>query len=631
MKKLFTLSMALLSLSAVVAQPKSADYEQYLLTPAEVQEVVALRKAAKVKKAPFKSNLNVATPAEAVSSFNMPLLDGAAAIQVEKVPSIQLLNKTFDQENAPAMKPQRVAAAHNTAHYDLGEGVYRMGWTTNLNSFSAPLLSMQAFSPTPTFLAKKGNTWKINGNTVSATNDLGALLDANNNICYGSLGIVTWYTPTIYNGTYSYFYGSEGKNSYSGINIASLAESNPLGMYNMYDCNLYVGWGGGQYAYGSGKELNGDNQYESSNTVLVDFGKPAGGCLVLNSVFFPAISKTNPLAKGATLQAVLVEYADDNMTTVLNTFNAVFTSDNFFFGGQLDGGMKIYAAEATFVAKDADGFEEDVIPVINNPFRLYVTGFQETGVDCGIPMTYDQTAKQEIDGSITVSYPSHTYFDLYVDGQLQVGSTGAAKFYQYAYTDAILAVNGYYNYLGGLAGEKVVTGEAPVEGGIAVTAVENGQKYNDYGVQSTFGASKLGIVSGPDWAELAIDTTYYKDYSTLIFYIGAAALPSGVEGRVGDFVLMSEDMAASVTLRVTQGKVSTGIDGVTTSVAFKAVAEGEMINVTCPAEVKEVSLYNAAGLLLGKTPVVNGKAQMQGAKGLNIVSFDGANAVKVIL
>ena len=54
-------------------------------------------------------------------------------------------------------------------------------------------------------------------------------------------------------------------------------------------------------------------------------------------------------------------------------------------------------------------------------------------------------------------------------------------------------------------------------------------------------------------------------------------------------------------------------------------------DVTCPAEVKEVSLYNAAGLLLGKTPVVNGKAQMQGAKGLNIVSFDGANAVKVIL
>jgi hypothetical protein len=135
----------------------------------------------------------------------------------------------------------------------------------------------------------------------------------------------------------------------------------------------------------------------------------------------------------------------------------------------------------------------------------------------------------------------------------------------------------------------------------------------------------------PDWIQYTIPTeSYTSEGYEFTLQMAVDALPAGISGRSA--MLQFEQWGATLNIEILQGDATSGIQGVQTEArAYKAQVSGDNIVVTCPADVKEVTLYDAMGARVATVPVVGGKATIAGARqGLNIVNFGGKNSVKVV-
>jgi hypothetical protein len=169
----------------------------------------------------------------------------------------------------------------------------------------------------------------------------------------------------------------------------------------------------------------------------------------------------------------------------------------------------------------------------------------------------------------------------------------------------------------------------PADGGVyswTITPYLAG--YDDAGNSTTALWTKEG--TDPDWIHWTIPTENYTTDRYFVLQIAVDALPDGMTGRSCNVEF--EQWGAALEIEILQGDATSGIQGVQTEArAYKAMVNGDNIIVSCPSDVKEVSLYDALGARVATVPVVAGKATISGARqGLNIVNFGGKNSVKVV-
>lgn len=121
---------------------------------------------------------------------------------------------------------------------------------------------------------------------------------------------------------------------------------------------------------------------------------------------------------------------------------------------------------------------------------------------------------------------------------------------------------------------------APVEGGYVVTGTTSeGKDANDIDIY-TMTSPDEWLVDYPDWIEGYEYDDTYLDRGLLVFFIKAAPLPAGVEGRTGEvtFSLYGKD----VKVTVNQGSAAAGVSSVENNAAKKNSAiysiSGQRVN-----------------------------------------------------
>lgn len=558
MKKIFTLSMVMLAAASLSAQ--SLD-----VTSANSRQLNAQPKANIQREAPvqFEQAINpVAAP------FAATLENGA--------------------RKAPA---SAVKGAHYTPNNMLKIGVFYSEENQAFGySYNLPYLFGQAYwgSYTP----NKGGNWTIGTNDSPCDEYVDA--DGNFSIATAQMGVGGFYTPKIWSkdGKYAYFYGADDADApaYS-VFFGGTGEEMELNVYTLYaNATFYTGY--------SNTPGFGSRDFESSNTgnhiqadrVLVDYGYQKG--LVVNKVRMPLGTLSNvpdgPIAEGKEVDVYLSVVAEDGEEAI---YHGVMTSENVFVSGSW------YIADVVFTEEDEDGFSAEVSPVCNGEVSLLMTGFMQEGVQCEIPMVY----YEDEDNS---DYVPTSYWDQWVDGVQDVDDNGNVAYYTNGVIDAAVSLVGYYNFLGELGtGETVFNATAPAagEGGYswAVSAVQEGQAYNDFDLESTFAFDEWDfefddeVVAGFD-----VDSSYLEQYGCYLLYVAVKDLPAGVEERTTTVKVTSGE-TATVTINIAQGVAGeNGIAGL----KGEAVEPKQIYNLMG----QKVLNANAAGLYIqdGKKTLV---------------------------
>ncbi len=591
MKKCFTISAVLLLVSGAISAQPTLKVLKTRTNATPNFMTAALQKADRFEKQ--------ATPVQLQGDY--------------KNARLIMAPDEFGRQNAPA-------SGKSGAFYEAVDGTYYMSLdiAAGLYGYVRPIMISQAFAAT--FRSVVGSSWTQAGDPIECIKNE----DGTTEVCYSDLSIGGWVAPVVSNGESSYHYGADGVPStgqdFSRAVVYTAYETEPVGM-GVYDLNECTAYGGinSDYAYGS-MSVN----FESDVT-MIDFGKPKGGSLVVDHIEFWGRNRNNtePIKKDAYLTVQLVTI--DDAGQVKEVYDGQITAEDLVAAGNGS-----YLASCSFSQTDEDNFTMAVAPVINDAFRIYISGFSNPEIDLGIICAVDDNATD--DG---IGYTSNSYF------QADMGN--GMHFYSWYNVNAVLNIVGYYNYLGDFDGNKMITGTIAAEGGVSVVNIdeEEGTVYNFYEINSTFNIDDIEIEEIPEWVEIAaIDTSYYAYsdpqhvHNLVAIALGADALPAGVDGRTGDVILTTSDGAASMTLRVIQGtdEYINSIDNVKVSgAAYRATVAGDDIVVFCPADVKTVNLYNAAGALVSTVAVENGKAVIKNAPaGLNLVNFNGKQSVKVV-
>lgn len=562
---------------------------------------------------------------DAIKNGNLPMRE-MAPVQLNKKASEMTLIDRADVSSIASKKPSAVAAGENP-FYVATEGTYYMSTVLGPGRFAIyynPYLISQAYNAT--FKPIVGNVW--NSTAPSAT-DLSEYVNADGNLCLSEYGKGGWYGPAISNGGaaryYAGAYNPDKKDDYAILYCATETSPIPFGIYNMSENSGYTGFSD-TYAYGSvalALDEKGENIIYSDVT-MIDYGKPKGGSLLIDHIEFVGVSKTNqPLKDGATLDVQLETYDEEG--NVKEVHKGIITADDI---APIQG--TLYYVSASFF-KDEDGFQAAYTPVINDEFCLFISGFANPNVDLGIEMIYDEGESNTTGAELGYKHDSWVLLDIQ-DGK-------GPLFRTLGPIDACVNLCGYYIGLCEYGtGSKVINGTVGLEGGDVKTVLpwNDGKILDAYLVESTFTVDDMSIYEAPDWVKITVDTTKFSENGYTFFIVEAEALTDGSAGRQGDVVIGMSEVDASMTLHIIQGTDEyingTGIDNVKVSGAvYNAVVAGDDIVVSCPADVKTVNLYNAAGALVSTAAVENGKAVIKNAPaGLNLVNFNGKQSVKVV-
>lgn len=423
-------------------------------------------------------------------------------------------------------------------------------------TYNTPMLFSQAYQGT--YDKVVGANWTI-GTNDTAVDEEKLNADGNYDMGLAGMGVGGFYTPKIWSkrGSASFFYGSDDDSApeYS-VNYKGDAEALTLGVYQVYgDMNLYRGYSN-TLAYGARDFESAKGSHITSDRVLLDVGNVGGG-FVLQKLELPLRTHEDDAEYFENDNVVTITVIDYNEETgETKEYTSTFGKDDIFYDGN---GMGI--AMPTFTTVDEDGFETEIEPVLNNYVQIVMSGFRQEGVNCGFLMVWDNTADDDSRSGGDFG-STHSYYDQWVDGVQDLTEDGSVAYYATDCTEAVIGLVGYFNALCEYGtGAKVMNGTAPAEGGYVVSAVQEGQEYNDFDVESSFTFENIEITDAPEWiTKVEYNDEYFEDYSVIAYYLTAEALPEGVSGREGDVVLTSNG-EVSITLHVTQGEAS-GIDTV---------------------------------------------------------------------
>jgi hypothetical protein len=267
----------------------------------------------------------------------------------------------------------------------------------------------------------------------------------------------------------------------------------------------------------------------------------------------------------------------------------------------------------TFYVEDEDGFQEEYTGAFNISDEFL---FELQGIDKGqlTGMIYSE-GNYNPNGSKYTAYtyasaPDQIVYDTYANARL---------FYCY---------DGFIS--GILLTEDAKSVRVPAEGGTYTwTVIPYLTAEGDNGNATTGLWTKDG--TDPDWIHWTVTSENYTEgESEFTLQIAVDALPAGLTGRSCN--VQFEQWGAALVIEILQGDAVSGIEGVATETrAYKATVQGSNIVVACPADVKNVTLYDATGARVATVPVIGGKAVIPGARqGLNIVNFGGKTSVKVM-
>lgn len=397
---------------------------------------------------------------------------------------------------------------------------------------------------------------------------------ANASYTYGDLGVMTQKGVSAPAG--SIFYLSNG-------------ETMSVGAYELWSGSRFYSAYSDTPAYGSYGYTTETGKEVKSNTLMIDMGNLHG--FVVESIQFACINHADEngqaLNPGDTLWVTLYDI-DPNDILPAKTYETIITVDNMITDAS---GWNVVTAQ--FAETDEDGFDSEISPVIYGDGVLVISGFAKEGMSCAIPMIY----RAEGANSGEDQFGTHAFFDLYVDGVLQTDEEGYPAFYGDDYTDCALNFNGHFAYIGDANGNFNLTGTVPTDAvwesyeGInytwAVSAVIDGQAYNDFDMCATdkfdewefeFDEEKiLGI---------DIDSTYIEDYGVYMIFV--AVTDKLAEGESTVMKVYDKGEVCS-TITISNGDIS----------GIKAVNKD--------AEKEDDAIFNLQGVKVANSDEVLGK------------------------
>lgn len=303
----------------------------------------------------------------------------------------------------------------------------------------------------------------------------------------------------------------------------------PLAVYDQWDCPI---------TYAKDPAL-GPGGYDA---VSVDFGNPQEG-LVVTAIDFPVVC--GPQTDQAAELTVTLNIYNNARTEIIDNYTATVRIDRLPEVA-LPAGIELPEGQCVRRLNISMG---KTPVVISTPFEMVVTGFSGDGADVWLARSVDPTG----------IYPSHTtYGDWF--GEAAPIPAGAQ-----ANEDAVVNVEGYFNYLGtwGWYDGKWERGEV-------VSTADLVQIYYDpsepdwpgdyfmgeaaFPLECTFGAQDITIYDMPQWINaISYDVSQWEEYGCVQITLSADALPSDLSGRNGKVVLATQELASFYTIYVRQG------------------------------------------------------------------------------
>ena len=436
---------------------------------------------------------------------------------------------------------RRAKATTYGAYYSFGDGTLKSSLVWNGGFYGYPYAVAHAFPYSAVFNAELGNAWTMV--TSSETLDMSEYVDSDGNLHMDDMGIGNYHMPTINARNASYTWSTRDTKGQI-LNCALIEDSWGMGVFDAFECNgFYIGYVDG-YAYGS------VTPYGPSNLTLVDIGK-VGGPLVVDDVCVWLTTDTQLFATEDDYILVTIYDIQENDTLFYNAYIRPENIETATNGATCGVGK--------FVEIDEDGFETEVSPVLTGEVEVRITATE--GCDYGIIMCYSDM--EDEDDECYKYYNSRTYW--WSDGSAAGIQEG---FQRWLISDAAVILDARFNALTTYGTpERSTTGYVPddatyntLEDGTsytwAVSSEGEGQTYNDFLVETTFGIDAFNFYYDEDIVlDIDYDDTYYADNNVIAFFVAVKALPEGMTGRECDVVLRSND-EVDYTIHIVQGVLS---------------------------------------------------------------------------
>lgn len=583
MKKFFTFSLSAMAATVAVAgvQTTVSNHNSAVQPRAQHQRIEQVQSATKtLREAPMMSP-------KSVNAISLPMAIDLRQLKVRK----------GETGNPYAVS---TAADENfiNAYYNLGDGVFYPGLEFHKKDadhtetgfyYTGYFMLSQAHNFK--LLSKLGKNWAL---TNSEKTDMNEYVDGN-----GDLDLSLVFGPADNHEGYgfygpsvsakvkgapdeTYWYGGSWvgvqNNRYpDGFESAGLMSGyvefdedgnivlSSMAVYDTWENPTYVGFGQGQYAFGSHSALTESGE---SHGTIIDAGYTGGG-LVVDHLQFELISGTNkPLGDDAVMYVTIFDIDDEG--EVLQQYTTEITAADVVFAYEAGQYGSIYNVDVFFNEVDDAGFAAEIAPVINHNLQILI---EDNGVNCdyGFMMNADDRANKadsrENSRGETYYMPVtkvRTYlYEPKDGGWYGLDSYGA---------NASVTIMGYHNYLGDNEGNRELVGtvaadaeyysEDGVEYTWAVSAVLEGQEYNDFDIESTFDPDYWTVEYDEDVVlGFDLEDKYYDQYGIYAFYVAVKKMPEGVTGRESVVTLRSND-EATLTITIKQGEVSDGISAV---------------------------------------------------------------------
>ena len=461
---------------------------------------------------------------------------------------------TMEEWNAEYIaKQQKAAAAEYAAHdYYFAEGMLHSGLTPQFYGLSMPLI-MLPFTPEVVWTNYYGPTdWYSQASDELLAEDSETLtMKAWEDYGLGGMYYLIYTTDhTLTQGgqTYDikgYMYaeaagkgGAAFTTGYTPITI-STGENIPMTLCGMETSTMNNESGSDFYRIGAGDR----GAYAYGTNLIADLETGVTADTIISTVRNVSplkISAINiPLynANGTTMITENAEikielFAADLSQGIIYTDSVlgttVATVENFL---EIQAGLGTLVA--TFQEEDPFGGMMDVAVVVEGDFVVQLTGYNESGCDFGIYADYytpGGTTMYKVGGQYTPIFSASSNLAISYDAYWPMVELGASS-------------------------EALV---APAEGGIAMDG--DYQAFALYtNVTDVEGAWMIADESA-EWLEIAIDASTLETEGYIVAQLTAEALPEGVTGRKGAFVIDADGYKLSIPVH--QGDVETGVENV---------------------------------------------------------------------
>ncbi|MCH5216338.1 MAG: T9SS type A sorting domain-containing protein, partial [Muribaculaceae bacterium] len=351
--------------------------------------------------------------------------------------------------------------------------------------------------------------------------------------------------------------------------------------------------------------------------------------LVLESV--SGYARAN-ISKGAIIKATIRKINDaGQIADVITTGEYEFQEDIENIQGTSSNGITKYTIPVTAL----DEFQMETPLVIDYPFVVIIEADWKGGKYSNFCQLLISAADQK---SFDDYYASGRFGPL---GIIKGKKDGADKTV-YGYTNVSFTsgnvamawwinLDGYFPYFGNFGGSNAINDQLEDQLGdkYELTYPTSATTYSIW-VQSNYGLDDILVSDENDdevasWLKVSSSNQVYTSgsntYDYIDYSISAEALPSNVKGRQATVKFSSTGLTKEYI--ITQGEYD-GVNSVTVeSVTVKAVNGN--FEVTAPASVSNVEVYNVAGQVVVNAPVSAGVNTIDGsalANGVYVLKFN---------